>query len=70
MIIDFPEWEPFQKSDPVFFFFYTVAYNRQLCRRGQLVGQRSSGGDLGSSSPNERNKSGCTHTLLSTLKNK
>lgn len=21
MIIDFPEWEPFQKSDPVFFFF-------------------------------------------------
>lgn len=20
MIIDFPEWEPFQKSDPVFFF--------------------------------------------------
>lgn len=22
MIIDFPEWEPFQKSDPVFFFLY------------------------------------------------
>lgn len=72
MIIDFPEWEAFQKSDSVFFFFffYTIAYNRQLCHRGQLGGQRSSGGDVGSSSPNERNKSGCTHTLLSTLKNK